>query len=36
MQAASLGAPDKILRGLEDRRKIIGDFGLNVARRFGD
>jgi alkanesulfonate monooxygenase SsuD/methylene tetrahydromethanopterin reductase-like flavin-dependent oxidoreductase (luciferase family) len=35
MQAASWGTPDKILRGLEDRRKIIGDFELNVAFRFG-
>ena len=35
MQAASWGTPDKILRGLEARRKIIGDFELNVAFRFG-
>jgi alkanesulfonate monooxygenase SsuD/methylene tetrahydromethanopterin reductase-like flavin-dependent oxidoreductase (luciferase family) len=35
MQAASWGTPDKILRGLEDRRKILGDFELNVAFRFG-
>jgi alkanesulfonate monooxygenase SsuD/methylene tetrahydromethanopterin reductase-like flavin-dependent oxidoreductase (luciferase family) len=35
MQAASWGTPDKILRGLEKRRKIIGDFELNVAFRFG-
>jgi alkanesulfonate monooxygenase SsuD/methylene tetrahydromethanopterin reductase-like flavin-dependent oxidoreductase (luciferase family) len=35
MQAASWGTPDKILRGLEERRKIIGDFELNVAFRFG-
>jgi alkanesulfonate monooxygenase SsuD/methylene tetrahydromethanopterin reductase-like flavin-dependent oxidoreductase (luciferase family) len=35
MQAASWGTPDKILRGLEDRRKLIGDFELNVAFRFG-
>jgi len=34
MQAASWGTPDKILRGLEERRKIIGDFELNVAFRF--
>ena len=35
MQAASWGTPDKILRGLEERRKIVGDFELNVAFRFG-
>jgi alkanesulfonate monooxygenase SsuD/methylene tetrahydromethanopterin reductase-like flavin-dependent oxidoreductase (luciferase family) len=35
MQAASWGTPDKILRGLEARRKIVGDFELNVAFRFG-
>jgi hypothetical protein len=35
MQAASWGTPDKILRGFEARRKIIGDFELNVAFRFG-
>ena len=35
MQAASWGTPDKILRGLEQRRRIIGDFELNVAFRFG-
>ena len=35
MRAASWGTPDKILRGLEERRKLIGDFELNVAFRFG-
>jgi alkanesulfonate monooxygenase SsuD/methylene tetrahydromethanopterin reductase-like flavin-dependent oxidoreductase (luciferase family) len=35
MQAASWGTPDKILRGLEARRALIGDFELNVAFRFG-
>ena len=35
MQAASWGTPDKILRGLEERQKIVGDFELNVAFRFG-
>ena len=35
MRAASWGTPDKILRGLEERRNIIGDFELNVAFRFG-
>ena len=27
--------PDRILRQLEDRRKLLGDFELNVAFRFG-
>src|SRR5207245_9650754 len=35
MQAASWGTPDKILRGLEARRKLLGDFEVNVAFRFG-
>jgi alkanesulfonate monooxygenase SsuD/methylene tetrahydromethanopterin reductase-like flavin-dependent oxidoreductase (luciferase family) len=35
MKAASWGTPDKILRGLEERRRAIGDFELNVAFRFG-
>jgi alkanesulfonate monooxygenase SsuD/methylene tetrahydromethanopterin reductase-like flavin-dependent oxidoreductase (luciferase family) len=35
MQAASWGTPDKILRGLEARRQIVGDFELNVSFRFG-
>ncbi|MBL6951437.1 MAG: LLM class flavin-dependent oxidoreductase [Alphaproteobacteria bacterium] len=35
MKAASWGTPDKILRGLEDRRKVVGDFELNIAFRFG-
>lgn len=35
MEAASWGTPDKILRGLEERRDLIGDFELNVAFRFG-
>ena len=35
MQAASWGTPDKILRGLEDRRKLLGDFELNISFRFG-
>ncbi len=35
MQAASWGTPDKILRGLEERRKLVGDFELNIAFRFG-
>ena len=35
MQAASWGTPDKILRGIEERRKTVGDFEMNVAFRFG-
>jgi hypothetical protein len=35
MRAASWGTPEKILRGLEERRKVIGDFEANVAFRFG-
>ena len=35
MKAASWGTPDRILRGLEERRKIVGDFELNVSFRFG-
>jgi alkanesulfonate monooxygenase SsuD/methylene tetrahydromethanopterin reductase-like flavin-dependent oxidoreductase (luciferase family) len=35
MQAASWGTPDKILRGLEQRRKLLGDFEMNVSFRFG-
>ena len=35
MKAASWGTPDKILRGLETRREILGDFELNIAFRFG-
>jgi hypothetical protein len=35
MQAASWGTPDKILRGLEQRRQVLGDFEMNVAFRFG-
>ena len=35
MKAASWGTPDKILRGLEERRALLGDFELNVAFRFG-
>ena len=35
MQAASWGTPEKILRGIEERRRIVGDFELNIAFRFG-
>ena len=35
MKAASWGTPDKILRGLEDRRDLLGNFEVNVSFRFG-
>jgi alkanesulfonate monooxygenase SsuD/methylene tetrahydromethanopterin reductase-like flavin-dependent oxidoreductase (luciferase family) len=35
MEAASWGTPDKILRGFEARHRLLGDFELNVAFRFG-
>jgi alkanesulfonate monooxygenase SsuD/methylene tetrahydromethanopterin reductase-like flavin-dependent oxidoreductase (luciferase family) len=35
MKAACWGTPDKILRQLEERRQVVGDFELNVAFRFG-
>ncbi|MDO9712625.1 LLM class flavin-dependent oxidoreductase [Paracraurococcus lichenis] len=35
MQAASWGTPERILRGLEKRRELLGTFELNVAFRFG-
>jgi alkanesulfonate monooxygenase SsuD/methylene tetrahydromethanopterin reductase-like flavin-dependent oxidoreductase (luciferase family) len=35
MEAASWGTPDKILRGLEKRRELLGDFEWNVSFRFG-
>jgi len=35
MQAASWGSPDRILRGMEARRKLLGQFEVNVAFRFG-
>ncbi len=35
MKAASWGTPDKILRGLEERRELLGDFQLTVSFRFG-
>ena len=35
MKATSWGTPDKILRGLEDRKELLGEFELNVAFRFG-
>jgi alkanesulfonate monooxygenase SsuD/methylene tetrahydromethanopterin reductase-like flavin-dependent oxidoreductase (luciferase family) len=35
MKAASWGTPDKVLRDLEARRKLLGDFEMNVSFRFG-
>ena len=35
MKAASWGTPDKILRGLEERRALLGNFEMNVSFRFG-
>ena len=35
MQAVLWGTPDRILRSLESRRGIVGDFELNVAFRYG-
>ena len=35
MKAASWGTPDKVLRGLEERRKLLGEFEVNVSFRFG-
>jgi alkanesulfonate monooxygenase SsuD/methylene tetrahydromethanopterin reductase-like flavin-dependent oxidoreductase (luciferase family) len=35
MKAAVWGTPDRVLRELEARRGVIGDFELNVAFRFG-
>lgn len=34
-QAAIWGTPDRILRELEARRAVLGDFELNTAFRFG-
>jgi alkanesulfonate monooxygenase SsuD/methylene tetrahydromethanopterin reductase-like flavin-dependent oxidoreductase (luciferase family) len=35
MRAASWGTPERILRQIEARRAVVGDFELNVAWRFG-
>ena len=35
MQAAIWGTPDRILRELDARRRVIGEFELNAAFRFG-
>ena len=35
MKAASWGTPDKILRGLEERRALLGEFEWNISFRFG-
>jgi hypothetical protein len=35
MEAAVWGTPDRILRTLEERRIIVGDFELATSFRFG-
>ena len=35
MKAAVWGTPDRILRELEARREVIGEFELDTAFRFG-
>ena len=35
MKAAVWGPPDRILRELEARRAVIGEFELNTSFRFG-
>ena len=35
MLAAIWGIPERMLRALEARREVVGDFDLNVAFRFG-
>ncbi|MBT6313488.1 MAG: LLM class flavin-dependent oxidoreductase [Alphaproteobacteria bacterium] len=35
MKSASWGTPNRILRELEKRREVVGDFELNVSFRFG-
>lgn len=35
MSATSWGTPDRILRGLETRRKMLGSFELATSFRFG-
>jgi len=35
MKAAVWGTPDRILRELEIRRAVVGDFELNASFRFG-
>jgi hypothetical protein len=35
MKAAVWGTPDRILRELEARRSVIGEFELDTAFRFG-
>ncbi len=35
MDAAMWGTPDSILRSLESRRELLGEFELNVSFRFG-
>ena len=35
MKAAVWGTPDRIVRELETRREVVGDFELNASFRFG-
>jgi hypothetical protein len=35
MKAAVWGTPDRVLRELESRRAVIGEFELDAAFRFG-
>ena len=35
MQAAIWGTPGRVLRELQARREVIGEFELNTAFRFG-
>jgi hypothetical protein len=35
MSATSWGTPDRILRGLEARRKMLGNFEFATSFRFG-
>jgi alkanesulfonate monooxygenase SsuD/methylene tetrahydromethanopterin reductase-like flavin-dependent oxidoreductase (luciferase family) len=35
MKAAVWGTPDRVLRELDERRRLIGDFELNASFRFG-
>ena len=35
MKAAIWGSPDRILRALDERRDIVGDFSMATSFRFG-
>ena len=35
MEAGVWGTPDRILRKLDERRAIVGEFELATSRRFG-